>query len=152
MPSREHRPRGKGRSGLGFDAAYDGTPPWDIGGPQPVFAELAVIGALNGRVLDVGCGTGEHALLAAERGLEATGIDASPKAIAIAGDKARARGLAVRFVVGDALELGYLGEQFDTMMDSGLFHVFDNEERAPLCREPPGCHCARRSSLPTLFQ
>jgi SAM-dependent methyltransferase len=120
----------QGASGLGFDAAYDGTPPWDIGGPQPVFAELAVAGALNGRILDVGSGTGEHALLAAGRGLEATGIDASPKAIAIARDKARARGLAVRFLVGDALDLGYLGEQFDTVIDSGLFHVFDNEQRA----------------------
>jgi SAM-dependent methyltransferase len=117
-------------SGLNFDAAYDGTPPWDIGRPQPVFAALAASGALVGRVLDVGCGTGEHALLAAETGLDATGIDASPKAIALARDKAGARGLPVRFLLGDALDLGSLGQQFDSVIDSGLFHVFDDEHRA----------------------
>ena len=119
----------QGASGLDFDAAYEGSPPWDIGAPQPDLVELADGGTLKGRVLDVGCGTGEHALLAAARGFEATGIDASPKAIAIARDKASARGLAVRFLVGDALDLGALGEQFDTVIDSGLFHVFDEEQR-----------------------
>src|ERR1035441_1947721 len=78
----------QGASGLDFDAAYEGSPPWDIGAPQPDLVELADGGTLKGRVLDVGCGTGEHALLAAARGFEATGIDASPKAIAIARDKA----------------------------------------------------------------
>jgi 2-polyprenyl-3-methyl-5-hydroxy-6-metoxy-1,4-benzoquinol methylase len=58
-----------------FDALYAGTPPWDIGRPQPAFLALAEAGALKGRVLDVGCGTGEHALMAAELGLEATGVD-----------------------------------------------------------------------------
>ncbi|MGD0255308.1 MAG: class I SAM-dependent methyltransferase [Acidimicrobiales bacterium] len=122
--------RQQGAPGLDFDAAYEGTPPWDIGAPQPDLVELVEGEALKGRVLDVGCGTGEHALLAAERGFEATGIDASPKVIAIAREKASARGLAVRFLVGDALDPGSLGEQFDTVIDSGLFHVFDDEQRA----------------------
>src|SRR5215217_4972205 len=60
-----------------FSAMYEaGPPPWDIGRPQPAFLELAEQGALTGRVLDVGCGTGEHALMAAARGFDATGIDA----------------------------------------------------------------------------
>jgi cyclopropane fatty-acyl-phospholipid synthase-like methyltransferase len=109
---------------------YTGTPPWDIGRPQPAFVELAESGALRGRVLDVGCGTGEHALLAAGLGLEATGIDAAPSAIAIAEGKARDRGLTARFLVGNALELAALGEQFDTVLDCGLFHVFEDDDRA----------------------
>ena len=113
----------------GFDAFYAGTPPWDIGRPQPAFLELAEEGALLGRVLDVGCGTGEHALMAAGLGLEATGIDAAPTAIAIARGKARDRGLTARFLVWDALQLASLGEQFDTVLDSGLFHVFDDADR-----------------------
>jgi cyclopropane fatty-acyl-phospholipid synthase-like methyltransferase len=113
----------------GFDAMYAGTPPWDIGRPQPAFLELAQRGALRGRALDVGCGTGEHALMAASFGLEATGVDTSPTAIAIAEGKARERGLTARFLVWDALELGALRESFDTTLDSGLFHVFDDDDR-----------------------
>jgi cyclopropane fatty-acyl-phospholipid synthase-like methyltransferase len=81
-------------------------------------------------VLDVGCGTGEHALLAAGLGLPAMGVDGSPTAIGIAQRKATQRGLAARFAVHDALDLGSLGEQFDTVIDSGLFHVFGDEDRA----------------------
>jgi cyclopropane fatty-acyl-phospholipid synthase-like methyltransferase len=108
---------------------YAATPPWDIGRPQPAFLELAERGALRGRVLDVGCGTGEHALMAAGLGLPATGIDTAPTAIAIADRKALERDLTVRFLVHDALDLGSLDERFDTVIDSGLFHVFDDDDR-----------------------
>lgn len=110
-----------------FTSAYLGTPPWDIGHPQP--ALQAVADEFAGRVLDIGCGTGEHALLAASLGLDTTGIDAVPAAIERARDKARERDLSVRFLVGDALELAGLGEQFDTIVDCGLFHVFTDDER-----------------------
>jgi cyclopropane fatty-acyl-phospholipid synthase-like methyltransferase len=112
-----------------FDALYAGTPPWDTGRPQPAFVRLAEAGAIRGRVLDVGCGTGEHVLLAASLGLEATGIDIAAAAIARAREKARQRGLAARFLVGNVLELAKLGEQFDTVLDSGLFHVLEDEDR-----------------------
>jgi len=113
----------------GFDDSYKGTPPWDIGRPQPSFLELARSGALRGRVLDVGCGTGEHALMAAGLGLDATGIDTASTAIARAQDKARERGLTVGFLVSDALDLSALGRHFDTVLDCGLFHVFDDADR-----------------------
>jgi SAM-dependent methyltransferase len=112
-----------------FEASYETTPPWDIGAPQPAFAALAAEGRLTGRVLDVGCGTGEHVLLAAAAGCEATGIDIAPTAIRLAEDKATERGLPARFIVGDVRELGALEEQFDTVLDCGLFHVLDDEDR-----------------------
>jgi SAM-dependent methyltransferase len=115
-----------------FDAVYTGTPPWDIGRPQPAFVELAEAGVVRGRVLDVGCGTGEHALMAARLGLKATGVDVASAAIAIAERKARDRGLVARFVVWDALQLPALAEEFDTVLDCGLFHVLDDDERARL--------------------
>lgn len=114
-----------------FDHAYTGTPAWDIGKPQPALLDLFDTGAITGSVLDAGCGTGELALLAASRGLAATGVDSSPRAIAIAGERAAARGLhAVRFEVGDALDLSFLGVRFDVVLDSGLFHVFSDDDRA----------------------
>jgi SAM-dependent methyltransferase len=126
-----------------FDAFYAGTPPWDIGRPQPAFQALADAGLVVGRVLDVGCGTGEHALMAARLGLEATGVDTAPAAISRARAKAAERGLTARFVVGDALALGGLGELFDTVVDCGLFHVFTDGDRVRFAASlgsamPPG--------------
>ncbi len=113
-----------------FDDAYLGTPPWEIGRAQPALAALFDTGEVTGRVLDVGCGTAELALLAASRGLDATGVNSSPRAIAIARARAAERGLTVRLEVGDALDLSFLGGTFDTALDSGVFHVFSNEDRA----------------------
>jgi SAM-dependent methyltransferase len=112
-----------------FDAVYEGVPPWDIGRPQPAYVELAQAGAVRGRVLDVGCGTGEHALMAAGLRLEAIGVDVAPAAVAIAERKARERGLTARFLVWNALELASLDDQFDTVLDCGLFHIFEDHDR-----------------------
>jgi SAM-dependent methyltransferase len=112
-----------------FEEMYAATPPWDIGRPQPAFLALADAGLFAGTVLDAGCGTGEHALLAAERGCEVTGVDLAPRAIAAAEAKAAARGLAVRFLVWDALDLPGLDTQFDTVLDCGLFHIFEDPDR-----------------------
>jgi cyclopropane fatty-acyl-phospholipid synthase-like methyltransferase len=115
-----------------WDASYTaGMPaPWDIGRPQPAFVRLADEGRLTGQLLDAGCGTGENALLAASRGADVTGIDLAPTAIAQARAKASRRGLTARFEVGDALDLGRLGLTVDTVIDSGVFHIFGDTDRA----------------------
>ncbi len=112
-----------------FNESYRGTPPWDIGRPQGEFVRLAEKGSIKGRVLDVGCGTGENALYFSGLGLEAWGLDAAPLAIEKAKKKALARKSTASFVVGDALHLEHLKKKFDTITDSGLFHVFPDEER-----------------------
>jgi SAM-dependent methyltransferase len=116
----------------GWDGSYtDGQPaPWDIGRPQPAFVRLADEGRLAGQLLDAGCGTGENALLAAGRGAGVTGVDIAPTAIARARAKASERGLTARFEVADALDLGPLGLTADTVIDSGVFHVFGDADRA----------------------
>ena len=112
-----------------WDEFYkDLAPPWDIGRPQPAFLRLADADALTGALLDAGCGTGEHTILAACRGAVALGIDVSPRAIEIARRKAAEHGFEAIFQVLDALRLDTLSESFDTILDSGLFHVFDDAD------------------------
>lgn len=113
-----------------WEASYAATPPWDIGRPQDPFARLAEAGHLHGSVLDVGCGTGEHALLAAEYGCEATGVDVAPTAIQQARDKARDRALEARFLVHDVLQVDELRGRFDVVLDCGFFHVLADADRA----------------------
>jgi SAM-dependent methyltransferase len=114
-----------------WDDSYAGSEPpaWDIGKPQAAFVRLADQGLLAGQLLDAGCGTGEHTLLAASSGADALGADVSPLAIERARGKAAARGIKARFEVADALRLADLGLSFDTIIDSGLFHVFDDDSR-----------------------
>src|SRR5918999_604568 len=113
---------------------YASSPPWDIGRPQPAFLALADAGAVHGRVLDVGCGTGEHVLMAARLGLDATGADLAENALQTAREKARVRGLTARFLRHDAQRLADLGESFDTVLDCGLFHIFTDDDRATFVR------------------
>jgi ubiquinone/menaquinone biosynthesis C-methylase UbiE len=123
-----------------FDALYAaGRPPWDNGRPQPAFAALADAGGVVGPVLDVGCGTGEHALMAAAAGLVATGLDTAGTAIAIARRKAEERALPVEFITGNALELAGLGRSFNTVFDCGLFHVLEDSDRPTYVRALRGC-------------
>ena len=97
-----------------FDSAYRGTPPWDIGRPQKEFVELVRRGEITGSVLDIGCGTGDHALFFAGEGHEVWGIDSTPLAIEKAKEKAAQRGLQVHFLVLDALHMSDLIRKFDT--------------------------------------
>jgi SAM-dependent methyltransferase len=115
-----------------FDARYrEGDPPWEIGRPQAEIVKLAEDGEIVGSVLDVGCGTGENALHLAALGKRVTGVDGAPAAIERARAKAAARGLAVPFLVADALDLKRIRQRFETVIDCGLFHVFRDEERRP---------------------
>jgi SAM-dependent methyltransferase len=127
-----HHPTSHERtSGRPWDASYqDEAPaPWDIGQPQAAFVRVASEGGFTGPVLDAGCGTGEHALLAASLGLPVLGVDLAETAIALAQAKAAARGLAADFAVADAFALGGLERMFATVLDCGLFHTCDDEER-----------------------
>ena len=113
-----------------FNESYRGSPPWDIGRAQAEFANLARNGEVRGRVLDVGCGTGENAIFFSQFGTEVWGIDSAPLAIEKAKLKAKERGASVRFLVADAFHLDALRTRFDTITDCGLFHTFSDEQRS----------------------
>jgi SAM-dependent methyltransferase len=117
-------------SGQPWDASYyHGPAPWDIGQPQPTIVRVASEGGFAGAVLDAGCGTGENALHVASLGLPVLGVDVAETAVAMARKKARDRGIQVEFAAADAFQLERLGRRFETVMDCGLFHTFDGDER-----------------------
>jgi SAM-dependent methyltransferase len=110
-----------------FENIYNGQPPWDIGRPQKSFIDVA--DQITGSVLDAGCGTGENALFFASRGQKVTGIDFLDWPIFNAIRKAAERGVTATFLIMDALALVDWSERFDNVIDSGLFHVFNDEDR-----------------------
>lgn len=110
-----------------FADAYAGVAPWDIDGPQPALA--SVEDQVESPVLDIGCGTGEHAMFFAASGRRVVGIDFVEDAVRRARSKAAQRNLSVDFRVGDALALATSDERFATILDSGLFHVFADDDR-----------------------
>src|SRR5258707_1025981 len=110
-----------------FETMYAGQAPWDIGKPQKAFIDVA--DQISGSILDAGCGTGDTALFLAGRGNNVTGIDFLEEPIKRAKRKAVERGLSATFLVKDALTLKDWAERFDNVIDSGLFHVFSDEDR-----------------------
>jgi SAM-dependent methyltransferase len=118
------------RAGEPWDASYaDGPAPWDVGRPQPAVVRLADEGAFTGPVLDAGCGTGENALHLASLGLDVVGVDVAETALSIARENAARRDIDADFIVADALHLDRLGRAFETVLDCGLLHTFDGDER-----------------------
>jgi SAM-dependent methyltransferase len=105
-----------------YDAIYRGK---DYAGEVDLIERiLARHGATRVRarpcsLLDIGCGTGRHALAFARRGYDVTGIDRSPfmlqHARAAAASEAAARRKEPRFIEADARELA-LGERFDAVL------------------------------------
>ena len=110
-----------------FENFYAGRPPWEIGRPQKKLIDVA--DQIAGSILDAGCGSGENALFFASRGRKVTGIDFLAAPIRQAKQKAAERGLNATFLVKDALTLKDWSERFDSVIDSGLFHVFSDNDR-----------------------
>lgn len=113
-----------------WDSVYRSrSAPWLIDQPQPTVVALDRDGWIRGAVLDVGCGAGEHTIHLAARGHDVLGVDVSAEAVGVARANAAARGVPARFEVADALALGDR-PRFDTIVDSALFHIFGDPERA----------------------
>lgn len=117
------------------EAGFDGPPPWSIGEPQPELAALYRAGRFRAPVLDAGCGHAELSLTLAADGLTVLGVDLSPTAIAEARAAAERRGLTtVTFECADITEFSGHDGEFNTVVDSTLFHSLPVEGRDPYLR------------------
>ena len=65
------------------------------------------------RVLDVACGTGNAALVAARAGASAVGVDSAARLVGVARERAAAEGLDATFAVADATDVGFGDGAFD---------------------------------------
>jgi len=115
-----------------WERLYDNSPQWDINRPQPEFVESYQRNELSkGKILDVGCDTGDNAIFFAEKGFSVLGIDIVEKAIEKAKIKAKERQVKVDFKIVNVLNLKkeLKKNEFSNIIDSGLFHVLSDPER-----------------------
>ncbi len=103
--------------------------PWDVGRPQPAVLQVEAEGLLGERILDVACGSGEHALYLAARGYEVWGVEPTSSEVLRVEQRAASQDLRVTFRVGEPLALGRLGRTFDTVLDVGAFMTLEAERR-----------------------
>lgn len=98
---------------------------WSAGTYELTAAQLApaaerVVGAARltpgERVLDVACGTGNAALMAAFSGARVTGVDRAGRLLEVAAGRAHAAGVAVDWVAGDAVALPAEDDAFDAVL------------------------------------
>ena len=93
------------------------------------FIEKEISNNKNIPILDIGCGTGRHAIELAKRGFRVTGIDLSESQLARAGQKAAAAGVSVDFQKHDARDLPFNNEfGLVIMICEGAFSLMETDE------------------------
>jgi ubiquinone/menaquinone biosynthesis C-methylase UbiE len=80
--------------------------------------------------LDVGCGTGFLSLELSTRGHRVVGVDLAPTMLELAGQKAQAQGLAVRFEAADAENLPYPAGSFDLVISRHVLWTLPHPQAA----------------------
>ncbi len=92
------------------------------------FIESEIGGDRLQRILDIGCGTGRHAIELARRGYRVTGVDLSESQLARARAKAKEMRVVVEFIQADARDLNYCSE-FDLalIICEGAFPLMETD-------------------------
>jgi ubiquinone/menaquinone biosynthesis C-methylase UbiE len=95
-------------------------------------------------VLDVATGTGNAALLAADRGAHVTGVDLTPELLAQAEARAAAAGCAIDFREGNAQDLPVADESFDRVLSVfGVMFALDQQRAAAVGGAGPSARAVR---------
>ena len=75
------------------------------------------------RVLDLGCGTGRHAIALAKEGFDVYGIDISGNALAVCRDRLKEENLSANIILGDMYQtLPYKDNFFDGLVSINVLH------------------------------
>ncbi len=111
-----------------------------------------VQGWLSGAVLDAGCGTGENAFTSRRSGCRSWASTSPRRRSRWLERRPTSEGSTVEFVAADALQLERLERTFDTVLDCGLFHTFDADERPAIRGEPGVGDRARRNRVRVVLQ
>ncbi len=130
-----------------WELLYRGRPTWELGGPDPsLLSALDTFDVRPGRVLDLGCGTGDNAIALAQQGFDVVAIDISDRAISQARAKAREADCSVDFAVGSVVDLDGVTGPFDLFVDRGCLHSLSgSDDRDALAANmkrlaADGCH------------
>lgn len=121
----------------GYALAYRlGLTPWEKAGRDAAVQFNALLDREQegsppfGRALDIGCGTGDHALNLARRGWDVTAVDVVARALQVARVKAVEAGLDVRYVQADVTDMAdQVGTDFALLLDVGCFHGLKPQQR-----------------------
>lgn len=100
-----------------------GWPEGNVPDTRPLVSSLSQAWK-PGRLLDIGCGDGKHAVLFASRGFEVTGIETARSALDLAQKRANEAGVAVRFKHADMREVPEPDASFDYVIAiHSLYHT-----------------------------
>ncbi len=120
-----------------FETRYiTGDLPWDVKRADSSLTNLVEDKTIpKGKVLEIGCGTGDNSIWLAQQNFEVTACDVSATAIKLATEKARNNNVDCRFIVADFLHDSISEGPFDFVFDRGCFHSFrTNKKRLKIAR------------------
>jgi tellurite methyltransferase len=118
-----------------WEGVYDDLDgPGAFGPPSAEIVELAKLLTADGRILDLGCGDGRHALYLAGRGFHVTAIDVSPRAIRKLQHNASQQGLTIEAEVQDLRDVT-IDRTYDLIIAHGCLHLVEQEHSSRLLRE-----------------
>jgi len=110
---------------------------WDYAYPSQELVAIIALGIIpaGATALDVGCGAGREAIFLAQQGFKTIGVDASPKALAIAAARAVEAGVSVDWRCADVRALPLENNTVDFVNDRGCFHHFGDDDSRAYARE-----------------
>lgn len=126
-------------SGYDWDSDYESGnfTHWEPIGQSPELAALIAARLIgkNAKILDVGCGGGLDTIFMAQHGFRLAGVDLSKQALEIARERADNAGVRVDWLVGSVFDLPIESGTFDFVLDRGLLHLIEDNDRAEYSSE-----------------